>query len=125
MKPDMMISFFLTQAEKLEQSLGVTVLRHSEKKPSGGEALEKHLAVPPTAVAFAGDRILTDVIFGNLNGNLTIWTRQIVTEEGDNKAAVWLRGLENRLVKYLQRLGVKPPPHSALQNKDTFVKEKY
>jgi len=35
-----------------------------------------------------GDRILTDVLFGNRNGNLTIWTRQVITEEGDNKAAL-------------------------------------
>ena len=41
-------------------------------------------------VAMVGDRILTDVLFGNLNGNLTIWTSQIVTEKGDNKAALFV-----------------------------------
>ena len=41
-------------------------------------------------IAMVGDRILTDVLFGNLNGNLTIWTSQIVTEKGDNKAALFV-----------------------------------
>ncbi|KAI9493583.1 HAD superfamily phosphatase [Zychaea mexicana] len=73
----------------LEDSLGVPVLRHSEKKPLGGAALAKHFNhMPPHNIAVVGDRILTDIIFGNLNGNLTIWTSQIVTEKGDNKAAL-------------------------------------
>jgi phosphatidylglycerophosphatase GEP4 len=77
------------QAQKLENSLDVSVLRHSEKKPSGGQALAKHLyPIPANQTAFVGDRILTDVLFGNRNGNLTIWTRKVITEEGDNKAAL-------------------------------------
>lgn len=70
-------------------ALGVPVLRHEEKKPSGGAALASHLhPIPADKIAFVGDRILTDVVFGNLNGNFTIWTRKIVTETGDNKAAL-------------------------------------
>jgi phosphatidylglycerophosphatase GEP4 len=69
--------------------LDVTVIKHSEKKPSGGQALAKHLhPTPANQTAFVGDRILTDVLFGNRNGNLTIWTRKVITEEGDNKAAL-------------------------------------
>ena len=41
-------------------------------------------------MAVVGDRILTDILFGNLNGNFTIWTRQIVSEEGDNKVALFV-----------------------------------
>ena len=85
-------SSIFTQANKLENSLGVPVLRHSEKKPSGGEALVKHFdnVSGQQNIAMVGDRILTDVLFGNLNGNLTIWTSQIVTEKGDNKAALFV-----------------------------------
>lgn len=65
------------------------MLRHKEKKPSGGEEFAKHvLPISKRETAFVGDRILTDIIFGNRNGNLTIWTKRVVTEEGDNKAAL-------------------------------------
>jgi phosphatidylglycerophosphatase GEP4 len=78
------------QAQKLEKSLGVTVLRHAEKKPAGGMHLANHFkpTVHPTQIAFVGDRILTDVVYGNRNGNLTIWTSKVITEKGDNKAAL-------------------------------------
>lgn len=77
------------EAQNLEESLGVTVLRHDEKKPSGGQFLKEKLEpIPVDQTAFVGDRILTDVLFGNRNGNLTIWTRKVITEEGDNKAAL-------------------------------------
>lgn len=65
------------------------MLRHTEKKPSGGDALLRHFSpLPARKIAVVGDRVLTDVLFGNLNGNLTIWTKNIVTEKGDNKAAL-------------------------------------
>ncbi|KAI8638820.1 HAD superfamily phosphatase [Parasitella parasitica] len=82
-------TFSKENAQKLEESLGVAVLRHDQKKPSGGQIFKERLApIPADQVAFAGDRILTDILFGNRNGNLTIWTRKIITEEGDNKAAL-------------------------------------
>ncbi|KAF7726764.1 hypothetical protein EC973_008452 [Apophysomyces ossiformis] len=110
------------EADKVEESLGVPVLRHTHKKPAGGEELKKHLNIPSSEVAFVGDRVLTDVIYGNLNGNFTIWTRQIITEHGDNKAAIVVRRVEDLLLKYLQKLGVKPPEHTALRHHDAFTK---
>ncbi|KAI8092263.1 mitochondrial PGP phosphatase-domain-containing protein [Gilbertella persicaria] len=101
------------EARKLEASLGVAVLRHSEKKPSGGHALAQHLSpIPASRTAFVGDRILTDIVFGNLNGNYTIWTRQVVTEKGDNKAALVLRRMEYVLIDFLQKMHVQPPSSS-------------
>lgn len=94
------------EAQKLEESLGVAVLRHDEKKPSGGQCLKEKLdPIPADQTAFVGDRILTDVLFGNRNGNLTIWTRRVVTEEGDNKAAliVSLPCLQDDFFIYLQK----------------------
>lgn len=80
---------FIIQAQQLESSLGVAVLRHKEKKPDGGQYLSNFVKpIPPEKVAFVGDRIFTDILFGNRNGNLTIWTSQIITEEGDNKPAL-------------------------------------
>ncbi|KAI9264994.1 mitochondrial PGP phosphatase-domain-containing protein [Phascolomyces articulosus] len=105
-----------TEATKLEQSLGVPVLRHSEKKPSGGEALVKHFDhASQQKIAMVGDRILTDILFGNLNGNLTIWTSQIVTEKGDNKAALFFRRVEHGLIRFLQKMNVQPPHHPAMK----------
>ncbi|KAI9260185.1 HAD superfamily phosphatase [Sporodiniella umbellata] len=80
-------------AQKLESSLGVRVLKHKKKKPDGGSDLSQFIKpVLPENVAFVGDRILTDVLFGNLNGNLTIWASNIITEKGDNKPAAFTVG---------------------------------
>jgi phosphatidylglycerophosphatase GEP4 len=35
-------------------------------------------------IIIVGDRVLTDVVYGNLNGCLTILVTDIVTEKGDN-----------------------------------------
>lgn len=51
--------------------------------------MASHLSpIQPIETAFVGDRILTDIVFGNRNGNLTIWTNKVITEDGDNKAAL-------------------------------------
>lgn len=53
----------------------------------------KHFpGVYPTEIAFVGDRALTDVVFGNNEGMLTILTRDVVTEEGDNPMAIRVSG---------------------------------
>ncbi|CAG8739249.1 4042_t:CDS:2, partial [Acaulospora morrowiae] len=57
------------QARSVEESLGVPVLRHKSKKPDGGPELIAHfVSIPPTKIAIIGDRLLTDVLFGNMNG---------------------------------------------------------
>ena len=48
----------------------------------------------PEAVAVIGDRLMTDVLFANKNNMLSIWTRKIVTEEGDNTSAKYIRKFE-------------------------------
>ncbi|KAJ1923428.1 hypothetical protein IWQ60_005896 [Tieghemiomyces parasiticus] len=102
------------QAADIERHLGVPVLRHPLKKPGGGEALSQRFPnLQPAQVAFVGDRLMTDVLFGNLNGWLTIWTRQIVSAEGDNPTAARLRRWEYRIHDALVRNGVKPPNHPA------------
>ncbi|KAI7875578.1 HAD-superfamily phosphatase [Lichtheimia hyalospora FSU 10163] len=112
------------EAKKLQDALGVPVLRHEEKKPSGGAALASHLhPISADKIAFVGDRILTDVVFGNLNGNFTIWTSKIVTETGDNKAALIMRRFEHGIIRFLQSLHVKPPSHPVDQKASQFIKE--
>lgn len=76
-------------ADEVENALGVPVLRHAIKKPGGGAALLErfqHVA-KPREMAMVGDRLFTDILFGNLNGTYTILTRQIISEKGDNAIA--------------------------------------
>lgn len=45
----------------------------------------------PSAICMIGDRLMTDVAFGKLNGMLTIWTRKPIDETADNRMAVMVR----------------------------------
>ena len=69
-------------AERIEQSLGVAVLRHAEKKPGGLNAVLQFFQtstgsddIVAADLCVIGDRLLTDVVFGNLHGMLTIHTK--------------------------------------------------
>ncbi|KAF9546404.1 hypothetical protein EC957_009753 [Mortierella hygrophila] len=100
------------QAQAIEHALQVNVLRHLEKKPSGGEELLKHFSgIKAERIAFVGDRALTDVVFGNNYGMLTILTRDVVTEEGDNPMALRIRRMEHRVLAFLDRMNIKAKPH--------------
>jgi hypothetical protein len=119
-------------AHEVEQALGVSVLRHTVKKPGGGDALLKRFerVAKPHQIAMAGDRLFTDVLFGNLNGTVTILTRNIISEKGDNAVAAkvpydsknlsmskldftdfifQIRRFEHRLLEILQNRKVSPP----------------
>jgi phosphatidylglycerophosphatase GEP4 len=73
----------------VEEALGVSVLRHTVKKPAGGQALLQRFEniAKPHQIAMVGDRLFTDILFGNLNGTRTILTRQIISDKGDNQVA--------------------------------------
>jgi Mitochondrial PGP phosphatase len=57
-------------AQFIEESLGIAVIKHEEKKPGGLNELMQHFEgiTDPATVCVVGDRILTDVVFGNLYG---------------------------------------------------------
>ncbi|KAF8953107.1 hypothetical protein BGZ46_003280 [Entomortierella lignicola] len=100
------------QAKAIEKALQVSVLRHQLKKPSGGEELLNHFSgINPGRIAFVGDRALTDVVFGNNHGMLTILTRDIVSEEGDNPMAVKIRKMEHRVLAFLDRMSIRQKDH--------------
>ncbi|KAJ3152241.1 hypothetical protein HDU89_001460 [Geranomyces variabilis] len=69
------------------------------QKPSGGELLPAHVGHPAAAIAVVGDRLFTDIVYGNASGMMTIYVSQIVTEQGDNAfaAAVMEYGDEDSL----------------------------
>lgn len=55
-------------ARRLSSALGLPVVEHGTKKPAGADALFSHLGHRGREVAFVGDRVLTDIVFGNLHG---------------------------------------------------------
>ncbi|CAO3684725.1 unnamed protein product [Umbelopsis vinacea] len=95
----------------VEKTLGVPVLRHTIKKPGGGDELVRRFqgVAKPQQMVMVGDRLFTDVLFGNLNGTLTVFTRQIISEKGDNPIAARIRRFEHRLLDTLLKQKVQPP----------------
>lgn len=97
-------------ADAIEAALGVPVLRRRYKKPRGFESVCEHFGCDGSTLLMVGDRYLTDVVFGNLHGMLTVHTQQLTTV-GDNRVAQLMRRLEDRLVARYERIGLLPPPH--------------
>ena len=104
----------------LERSLGLPVLRRREKKPRGFESVRAHFGCDPAALVVIGDRYLTDVVFGNLHGTLTVRTQQLTTA-GDNRVARTMGILERWLLAVLRWRGVRAPPHRLLRSANRFV----
>ncbi|MBW2977897.1 YqeG family HAD IIIA-type phosphatase [Candidatus Woesearchaeota archaeon] len=98
------------QARAIEDALGIPVLRHTRKKPWGIRAVRKYFGCDPSELAMFGDRIFTDVVFGNRYGMLTIHTA-LLTEEGDNPTAAKVRSYELPLVEKWIKRGKRPPHH--------------
>ena len=96
--------------KKIQKDLGIHVLRHGKKKPGGIEAVVDYFGCDPDKLVMIGDRILTDIVFGNRYGMLTIHTAYL-TEEGDNKAAAKIRRKEIPMIKKWVNEGVRAPDH--------------
>ena len=91
-------------AERIEKEMGIAVIRHDEKKPGGLEEVMKHFGEDisdPSQLCMVGDRLLTDVVFGNLYGMLTVHCDPLCTGEenkNDNKVASVVRTGENSIM---------------------------
>ncbi|MCK5107322.1 MAG: hypothetical protein KAQ83_01220 [Nanoarchaeota archaeon] len=107
-----------TRAEELEQTLGLRVLRHGKgdgrwKKPANLKRLwSMFQSYSGDQMAMLGDRILTDVVWGNRLDMLTIHSA-LLTEEGDNPTAAKIRKKEFPQMVELYRKGVRAPYHPA------------
>jgi phosphatidylglycerophosphatase GEP4 len=97
-------------ARKIESDLGIRVLRHYRKKPGGIAEVKRYFRCDPAELVMFGDRIFTDIVFGNRYGMLTVHTA-LLTEEGDNKAAAKIRRYELPLIRKWVEKGITPPPH--------------
>jgi phosphatidylglycerophosphatase GEP4 len=86
-------------ARRIEEALGIPVIRHDEKKPGGLEEVLAHFQmVDPAELCVVGDRLLTDIVFGNIYGMLTVHTLPLCSgleNRQDNKVAKAVRRVEN------------------------------
>lgn len=106
------------EANMLEEKLGVPVLRHREKKPAGGpEDLENHFGCSVEKLIMVGDRYLTDIVFGNRLGMLTIRPGPYTTK-GETRMVRAVRKLEDKFVKRRYRKGVQAPEHPLISREE-------
>jgi phosphatidylglycerophosphatase GEP4 len=99
------------QAELLEKTTGVKVLRHPTKKPGCyNEILEFFKTSPDTGVTrpdqivIVGDRLCTDVLMANMMGSWAVWVK-----DGPRPAREKLYGrIEAGIFEMLQKRGWKP-----------------
>jgi len=99
-----------TKAREIEGALGIHVLRHKDKKPDGVQSVIDYFKCSPTELVTIGDRYFTDVLFGNLHGMLTVYTKPF-TNEGDNPVVKVLRPLEQQIVERWIKQHALPPHH--------------
>lgn len=87
-------------AARIEESLGISVIRHADKKPGGLREVLDHFGVDdPASVCVIGDRLLTDVVFGNLHSMLTVHTLPLcrgADNRADNTPSKVIRYVENK-----------------------------
>lgn len=100
------------EAESIESALGIGVIRHDTKKPGGIDAIREYFGegIFPVDLACVGDRLLTDIAFGNRYGMLTFHT-QALTNRGDNRMAAYFREWETKRVKKWIKEGHEAPFH--------------
>lgn len=100
---------YFKDAKNLEESIGINVLRHGTKKPDGKKELQKYFRTDQLEnYMMIGDRVLTDVLFGNLCGMLTFLCRP-ASEESDLKMKC-VRNVESAILRFLRKV-VDPPGH--------------
>lgn len=89
----------------IEKEMGINVIRHDEKKPGGLQEVLHHFkdqgVDDASQLCMVGDRLLTDIVFGNLYGMLTVHCLPLCTGEEnrkDNKVANIVRKVENGIL---------------------------
>jgi len=120
-------------ARSLEHSLGLPVLRHTQKKPLGFDSVMQHFRESTAGLAesvtdgaqltMVGDRYFTDILFGNIHGMLTIHTSSF-SSNGEVPVVRAIRGWEERYVLWLMKNGVRPAPHPLCDESIIYDKAK-
>ena len=110
-------------AKELEECMGIRVMRHTTKKPVVTERTRAEVeawgGVGCESLIMVGDRYMTDVVFGNALGMLTVrvepLTRVNNTTNNSNREP-WSVGVSRRieesLVAQCVKDGMAPPPRT-------------
>lgn len=76
------------EAILLERNTGITVFRHSTKKPGCGSDILSYLrslpvsrVTEPNQIAVVGDRLSTDIMMANMMGSWGVWVEDGVVPE--------------------------------------------
>lgn len=89
-------------AKRIEEALGIAVIRHDVKKPGGLDEVLAHFQIDdPASLCMIGDRLLTDVVFGNLYSMLTVHTLPLCKGE-ENKAD----NTPSKMIRYVENTGL-------------------
>ncbi|XP_049931871.1 phosphatidylglycerophosphate phosphatase 1, chloroplastic/mitochondrial isoform X2 [Nymphaea colorata] len=111
-----------SKAESLEKSVGINVIRHGNKKPAGSaDDIEKHFGYSASFLVMVGDRVLTDIVYGNRNGFLTILTEPLNSTE-EPLAVKQVRKLETYLLDLWRRKGLKAKSHPLMLDENHCIK---
>lgn len=111
-------------AKRLEASLGVHVLRHSQKKPQGIESVHNYFRCDTKHIVCIGDRLLTDIYFGNSNGMFTIYVKPPGKETSrDPFVVAKLRQMEQYRVETWSK-SYAPPEHPLLPHAEIELAKK-
>ncbi|ANZ77250.1 BA75_04136T0 [Komagataella pastoris] len=97
------------QASELEKTTGVTVLRHSTKKPGCYKEIldyfyQNKIIETPAQVVVVGDRLFTDMLMANMMGSWAIWVKNGVV-----KSESMICKIERRFYDYLTSNSMSPP----------------
>ena len=107
------------EALRVEETLGISVIRHMQKKPEVKEDIYLHFGIDPklegsySEIALVGDRILADTVMGNLHGYFTIHTEPFTTKP-ENFMVKLMRKVERN---FLPLISPKEPERHAVHDK--------
>jgi phosphatidylglycerophosphatase GEP4 len=79
-------------AEALKERLGIETVVHGTDKPGGIGAVRAAFGDSVDGLVVVGDRLLTDIVFGNRFGLRTIWVRHEHSTAPLSRFERWLAG---------------------------------
>ncbi|KAF7024187.1 hypothetical protein CFC21_036566 [Triticum aestivum] len=108
-----------SDASTIEATIdGVHVIRHDAKKPAGAaKEIESYFDCSASDLVLVGDRYFTDVIYGNRNGFLTVFTEPL-SFVGESYIVRKVRKLEAYIINYWYKKGHRPLKHPLLPNSE-------
>lgn len=92
-------------AAATEKGLDMPVIKHVHKKPKCLDEVLAHFggSISPGQICMVGDRLLTDVMFGNMHGMITVLVSPLSIKR-DHFVAVLIRSFERWFILPLAKL---------------------